>query len=266
LVFSGEAAKALLEGRIGELGIGAKGAAYEETTRSVRIGEPGQWGRREETRHAAGGGARVYGEAGQGRWKTGASVGVEYIPGEQGGWYIPVEAFGEVGGGTDATSQRVRLQAKVSPEVTGNALNMEGGVIWNALFFQKGDTAVGYVFGVKGARMSVDANGTQWVDLVIEGQLGPTFQKLFREKGTMIWAGIAGIVQQEIPQGRGIEGPLPQQTKVGAGIQAGIAGEKAEGFLQLQLNPITVTKASDFTGSQEQGNFQGVMVNIGVKF
>ncbi len=272
LVLSVEAAKYILKkeerltGVKGEFGVKGAAKAYKETTRSVRQGEPGLFGREEKSKYAAGGAGGLYGEIGGRRWKAGASVEAEYVPGEQGGWFVPVEAFGEITAGTDATSQTIRLQVKASPEVTGNALTLEGGVLWNALFFQKGDTAVGYVFGVKAARMSVEANGTQWVDLVIEGQLGPTFQKIFREKGLVLWTGIAGIVQQEIPQGTGAAGPLEQRTKVGAGWQLGLGGEKAEGFLQIQLNPIPVTPATDFVGRNEQGGFQGVLFVGGIKF
>lgn len=267
LVFSAEAAKYLTKGAAGEFGITAGGKVYKGEKSSVRSGEPGQWGREGEESWLGGGGGGVYGEVREGRWKAGAEVGAEYVPGKQGGVFIPVEAYGEVGGGTDVTSQTVRLHLKASPEVTGEALNLEGGLMWNGLFFTKGkDKAVGYIFGVRAARMSQNSDGTTNVDLVIEGQLGPTFQKLFKEKGTLIWAGIAGIVQQEIPEGGGIEGPLPQQTKVGAGVQAGVKGEKAEGFVQVQLNPITANEAVDFTGRQERGKFQGMMVNIGVKF
>jgi hypothetical protein len=269
LVLSVNAAKYILKGPRGEFGAEVKGTVHKETTYSVEARGTNLSNREEKSKHLPGGGGGLYGEVGGGRWKVGAKVGAEYVPGEQGGWFIPVEAFGEMTAGTDETSQTIRLQAKASPEATGRALTLEGGVLWNALFFQKGDTAVGYVFGVKAARMSTTNDGTTNVDLVIEGQLGPTFQKIFREKGLVLWTGVAGIVQQEIPQEQtaGVMGPLPQQTKVGGGLQLGLGGEKVEGFIQLQLNPITVIEdAYTFTGRDEQGRFNGVTGVIGIRF
>ncbi|MFP3949821.1 MAG: hypothetical protein ACLFUZ_01875 [Candidatus Micrarchaeia archaeon] len=272
LRFSSEVTKAFPLGKGFELGLRAHGQAYEETTTSVREGELGQMGDRESrTRWLGGGGAELYGEVEEGRWKAGASAGVAYVPGKQGGWFIPVTVMGQVGGGTDATSHTLRLQVEASPEVTGRAFNLEAGAMLNGLFYTKGkENAAGYLFGVRTIRMSQNMDGTTNVDLIIEGQLGPTFQKIIRDKAknkeTLIWAGVSAIVQQEIPQGRDMEGrPLPQQTGVGAGVQAGVKGE-AEGFLQLQLNPIPVNNAVDFTGEGERGEFEGVMVNIGVKF
>ncbi len=273
LRFSTEVTKAFPLGKGFELGLRAHGQAYEETTTSVREGELGQMGgRKSKTRWLGGGGAELYGEVEEGRWKAGASAGVAYVPGEQGGWFIPVTVMGQVGGGTDTTSHTLRLQVEASPEVTGRAFNLEAGAMLNGLFFTKGkENAAGYLFGVRTIRMSQNMDGTTNVDLIIEGQLGPTFQKIIRDKAnnkeTLIWAGVSAIVQQKIPQGRDVEGrPLPQQTGVGAGVQAGVKGEKAEGFLQLQLNPIRVNDAVDFTGEGEGGEFEGVMVNIGVKF
>ena|GEM_PF-6205770 len=273
LVFSAEVKKYLFKrdkGRVrGEVGVGVSGAAYKETERSVRAGEPGLYDREEKSKHLGGGGGEVYGEIESGRWKGGASIGAQYIPGEQGGWFIPVSAFGQVTGSTDEMSQTLRIQVKASPEVTREVLNLEGGAMLNGLFFKKkeSDTAVGYLFGVKAIRMSTTDDGITNVDLVIEGQLGPTFQKIFAEKGALFWVGLAGIVQQEIPQGRGVEGPLPQQTKVGAGLEVGAEGKKVSGFLQIRLNPITVTKDSpDFVGRDEFGRWNGVTVTAGFKF
>ncbi|MBD3390104.1 hypothetical protein GF415_04115, partial [Candidatus Micrarchaeota archaeon] len=139
LRFSTEVTKAFALGERFELGLRGHGDAYQETTTSVREGEHGQIGRRQsKTKWLGGGGAELYGEVEEGRWKAGASAGAEYVPGEQGGWFIPVTVMGQVGGGTDVTSHTLRLQVEASPEVTGRAFNLEAGAMLNGLFYTKG--------------------------------------------------------------------------------------------------------------------------------